>query len=98
MSEIKPKHKDIEHASTVIECKNDSEVFYVLSWCTDMGKEFPSWMWERFNSPICLSVNGSLVGFTKLMDRALYYMLFNEFAIKKDVELAKFKAETNNTQ
>ena len=93
MGKIKVKHKDIEHGSTVIECTNDSEVFYVLSWCTDMGKQFPSWMWERFNSPICLSVNGKFVGFTKLMDRALYYMPFSEFATKKEAELIKLQSK-----
>ena len=81
---VRPKYKSLEHNSTVVACRNDSEMFYVLKWCERMGKKVSRWMYDRNEFPFCVSVNGDIVGWTDQMDRALYYKPFEEYV--NDIE------------
>lgn len=79
MGKDRPKHKSLEHGSTVIVCNDSSELFYVLKWCERVGKDVSGWMYDRSEFPFCISVHGQIVGWTDLMDRALYYKSFEEY-------------------
>lgn len=78
------KHKDIEHSSTVVVCSNEMEKSYVLKWCEIKGSSISESIVNNDRFPLCLSVYGYTVGFLHEMDRALYYMTFNEFKEKAE--------------
>ena len=70
---------DVYHGSTVIAVNNRSELLYVLEWCKLKGKSISDHILKQDKFPYCLSVRGDIVGWTDLMDRALYYKSFSEF-------------------
>jgi len=72
-------YKSLEHGSTVIVVKTRPELCYVLEWCELNGKHTSKFMYSVDSFPICLSVDGDMVGWTDRMDRALYYKPFLEF-------------------
>ena len=73
------EYKSLEHGSTVVVTNNDSELFYVLKWCERVGKDVGGWMYEQDEFPFCVAPAGKFVGFSRQMDRALYYKPFSEF-------------------
>lgn len=79
---VQPKHKDLEHGSTVVVSTKKIELVRILHWCTLQGKSVPKHMLEVMAFPYCVSVSGANVGWTAGMSRALYYMAFSEFLTK----------------
>lgn len=78
----KTKYKEIDHGSTVITVNNRPELLYVLEWCIAKNKKISDFMYKVDSFPFNLSVYAEIVGWTDLMDRALYYMPFREFLDK----------------
>ena len=76
---VMPEPKSLEHGSTVIVARNESELFYILKWCERVGKDVGGWMYDNGGYPFCISVHGNIVGWTDKMDRALHYKPFAEF-------------------
>lgn len=76
--------KGLEHGSTVVVCTDDSELFYVLKWAEREGKDFRHVVYCIEKFPFCIATAGDRLGWTDLMDRALYYMPFSEFIHVKD--------------
>ena len=76
---MKPEYKSIEHGSTVVVATSRMELAYLLAWCDENNKEVAHFMREVTDFPYCISLNSDVVGFTKQMDRALYYKPFSEF-------------------
>lgn len=63
--------------TTVIVCKNKTELASMCEWVESQGL-LPPWKGEREKFPICIGVTG---GWTDHMDRALTYVPFEEFII-----------------
>lgn len=79
---MKPQYKNLEHGSTVIVLNTETERTIVLNWAESKGK-IVSTSIKKIKLPLCVSVDGKIVGWTNEMDRALYYMSFEEFMTKK---------------
>ena len=73
------EYKSLEHGSTVVVIRSRPELCYILEWCELNGKLATEQMYSVDSFPICVSVHGDTVGWTDLMDRALYYKPFLEF-------------------
>jgi hypothetical protein len=79
---MKMEYKELGHGSTVITVNNRPELLYVLEWCKLQNKKIGAFMHDIEVFPYNLSVHSEVVGWTDLMDRALYYMPFREFLDK----------------
>ena len=79
---MKTEYKELGHGSTAITVNNRPELLYVLEWCKLQNKKIGSFMYDIEVFPYNLFVHSEVVGWTDLMDRALYYMPFREFLDK----------------
>lgn len=70
------EYKGIEHASTVVVCKNRPEFEYVKAWCIENGKSSPYLGYPK-DYPFCIGTKEG--SWTDSMNRALYYKPFEEF-------------------
>ena len=77
-----PAYKSFEHGSTVVKVNNKTEQDEVLMWGKKQGKNVSDFMWKNAKFPIAYGFSGKIVGFVDRMDRALYYMSFEEFKEK----------------
>ena len=83
---MKTEYKELGHGSTVITVNSRPELLYVLEWCKLQNKKVGEFMYQVTDFPYNLSVHSEFVGWTNLMDRALYYISFREFLDKYGVE------------
>jgi len=85
------KYKSLNHGSTVIVTKSFEQLKTVVDWAFNKGKIIPGYISRNNSFPFCISVDGDCIGYTEQMDRALYYMPYDEF-LKK----ARVKQPENN--
>ena len=79
---MKTEYKELGHGSTAITVNSRPELLYVLEWCKLQNKKTSDSMYNIDDFPYNLFVDSKVVGWTDLMDRALYYMPFHEFLDK----------------
>ena len=63
----------------VIVCNDTSEQAYLLDWCERKNKKVSDWMFKNKEFPICYGCNGEIVGWIRLMNRAIGYKDFRVF-------------------
>jgi len=83
---MKPKYKSLEHGSTVIKAESFEQLKTVVDWAFDQGKIIPGHISRNKLFPYGISVGGDCLGYTKRMDRALYYMPYEEFLKKAHIK------------
>ena len=69
------------HPSSVVVCNTDDQLQDVFRAAETLGIRLGSVssLRPKYEFPLCISVNGDLLGWTNLMDRALYYIPYETF-------------------
>ena len=80
----------MSHPNDAVICRSRAEFHFMVTWCEDNGKGTPYMSDPDFPFVICPYGEGGAT-WTDLLDRALYYMEFDEFVsrIKPPERVAK---------
>jgi hypothetical protein len=70
------------HPSSVVKIEHAGELAYLLAWCDFKKINVAGWQRDINNFPIALSLNQVNLGWTDKLDRALYYVSFNDYLLQ----------------